>query len=156
MRLVSLRFSKGWHARVLRSQRIAQTLEGQEHAPTETSRTLSPGPDPWSFVKFQGRPFLPTAFTGFGAHGARPIHPAVTVGRPHWHSVCIDFVLGQCFRIVVIMRLTILATIAIAPRFVILQNMVCHQCTSTRSHTSAQASSHHPSPWARTCKCMFL
>ena len=97
-------------------QRIAGTLVGQEHAPTETSRPLSPGPRPlWSFAKFRGRPSLATPLIGFGAHGARPhTHPAVTVGGPHWHSVCVCFhvflVFGQYFSIVVIMRPTILAT----------------------------------------------
>ena len=97
-------------------QRIAGTLVGQEHAPTETSRPLSTGPHP-SFA---------TPLIGFGAHGARP-------------SVCGGFhvflVLGQFFRIVVIMRLRILATIAIDPLFEIIRTkLAINSCTSPRSH----------------------
>ena len=126
-------------------QRIAGTLVGQEHAPTETSRPLSTGPHTlWSFAKFRGRPSFATPPIGFGAHGARPhIHPAVTVGGPYRHSVCDGFhvflVLGQYFRIVVIMRLRILATIAIDPPndplFEIIRTIVAiNSCTSPRSH----------------------
>ena len=121
-------------------QRIAGTLVGQEHAPTETSRPLSTRPPLWSFAKFRGRPSFATPLIGFGAHGARPhIHPAVTVGGPYWHSVCDGFhvflVLGQYFRIVVIMGLRILATIAIDPLFEIIRTMVAiNSCTSPRSH----------------------
>ena len=114
---------------------------GQEHAPTETSRPLSTGPTHlWSFAKFRGRPSFATPLIGFGAHGARPhIHPAVIVGGPYWHSVCDGFhvflVLGQYFRIVVIMRLRILATIAIDPLFEIIRTTVAiNSCTSPRSH----------------------
>ena len=76
----------------------------------------------------------------FGAHGAGPhIHPAVTVGGPHWHSVRVGLhvflVLGQYFRIVVIVGLTVLATIAIAPLFVIIPTITAiNRCTSPRSH----------------------
>ena len=122
-------------------QRIAGTLVGQEHAPTETSRPLSTGPHPCGRLQSFGaaRPFA-TALIGFGAHGARPhIHPAVTVGGPSWHSVCDGFpvflVFGQYFRIVVIMRLRILATIAINPLFEIIRTIVAiNSCTSPRSH----------------------
>ena len=67
------------------------------------------------------------------------IHPAVTVGGPYWHSVCDGFhvflVLGQYLRIVVIMRLRILATIAIDPLFEIIRTIVAtNSCTSPRSH----------------------
>ena len=77
---------------------------------------------------------------GTCAHGARPHkHPAVTVGGPHWHSVCDGFhvflVLGQHFRIVVIMRLRMLATIAIDPLFEIIRTIVAiNSCNSPRSH----------------------
>ena len=122
-------------------QRIAGTLVGQEHVPTETSRPPVHWPTPlWSFAKFRGRPSFATPLFGFGAHGARPhIHPAVTVGGSYWHSVCDGFhvllVLGQYFRIVVIMKLRILATIAIDPLFEILRTIVAiNSCTSPRSH----------------------
>ena len=70
-------------------------------------------------------------------------------------SVCVGlhlfFVLGQYFRIVVIIRHTILATIAIAPLFVFFSNHNGHQqLQPAREATSAQASSNHPPPWART------
>ena len=83
---------------------------------------------------------VPGPLIGFGAHGARPhIHPAVTVGGHCWHSVCDGFhvflVLGQYFRIVVIMRLRFLATIAIDPLFEIIRTVVAiNSCTSPRSH----------------------
>ena len=136
-----------WHFTRAFPQRIAGTLVGQEHAPTETSRPLSTGPDLalhtcvspthrrnpcgpgtcahwdfqtpvhwprplWSFAKFRGRPSLATPLIGFGADGDRPhVHPAGTVRGPYWHSVCgglhVFLVLGQYFRIVVIMRLRI-------------------------------------------------
>ena len=122
-------------------QRIAGTLVGQEPAPTQTSRPLSTGPDPCGRLQSfgAGRPLLRLSL-GFGAHGAPPhIHPAVTVGGPHWHSVCdglhVFLVLGQYFRIVVIMRLRILATIAIDPLFENFRTtMTINSCTSPRSH----------------------
>ena len=106
---------------------------GQEHAPTETSRPLVHWPRPlWSFAKFRGRPSLSTPLIGFGADGDRPhTHPAVTVRGPYWHSVCdglhVFLVLGQYFRIVVIMRLRILATIATDPLFEIVRTVSGYQ-----------------------------
>ena len=144
-------------------QRIAGTLVGQEHAPTETSRPLSTGPHPlWSFAKFRGRSSFATPLIGFGAHGARPhIHPAVTVGGPYWHSVCDGFhvfrVLGQYFRIVVIMRLRILATIAIDLLFEIIQNygglQQLHQPAKPHRHKQRPATHHHG---RGPCMCIFL
>ena len=101
------------------SQRIEGTLVGQEHAPTETSRPLSTGPDTCGRLQSFGaaRPLLRLSF-GFGAQGARPhIHPTFAVGEPYRHAACdslhVFLILGQYFRIVVIMRLRILATVAI-------------------------------------------
>ena len=88
-------------------QRIAGTLVGQEHAPTEKSRPPRPL---WSFAEFRGPPVL-----GYASHWVwgPHRHPAVTFGGPYWHWVCVGvhvfFVLGQCYR---------LATIAIDPLFV--------------------------------------
>ena len=114
------------------------------------------GSDPCGRLhRFRGRPSLATPLIGFGAHGARPhIHPAVTVGGPYWHSIRVALhvflVLGQHFRIVVIMRLTIMATIAIAPLFVIIRTIMPSTVAPAREATSAQASSRHPPPLART------
>ena len=102
-------------------------------------------PDPlaqtlWSIAKFRGRSSFATPLIGFWAHGARPhTHPAVTVAGPYWHSVCdglhVFLVLGQHFRIVVIMRLRILATIASDPLFENFRTtMPINSCTSPRSH----------------------
>ena len=121
-------------------QRIAGTLVGQEYAPTDFQTPVHWPTLLWSFAKFRGRPSFAAPLIGFGAHGARPhIHPAVTVGGPYWHSDCDGFhvflVLGQYFRIVVIMRLRILATIAIDPLFEIIRTLVAiNSCTSPRSH----------------------
>ena len=107
---------------------------------------LRDGQDPlWSFAKFRGRPSFATPLIGFWAHGTRQhIHPAVTVGGPYWHLVCDGFhvflVLGQYIKIVVIMRLRILATIAIDRLF---ENIKTGMAI-TREATSAQAAS--PSP----------
>ena len=96
-------------------------------------------PDPW-FAKIRGRPSLAAPLIGIRAHGARPhVHPAVTVGGPCWHSVRVGLhvllVLGQYCRIVVIMRLTNLATTAIAPLFVSKRTIMgINSCTSPRSH----------------------
>ena len=65
-------------------------------------------------------------------------------------------VLGQHFRIVVIMRLRILATIAIDPLFEIIRpfvaiNSLLHQ----PAKPSAQAASRHPPPWAGTLQVHF-
>ena len=94
-------------------QRSARTLVGQEHAATETSRPMCHGPDPCGRLQ--------------------RLHPSVTVGGPYWHSV---LVLGQYFRVAVITRLTILATIAIDPLFEIIRTfMAINSCTSPRRHT---------------------
>ena len=142
-------------------QRIAGTLVGQEHAPTETS-SLSTGPDPlWSFAKFRGRPTFAALLIGFWAHGARPhIHPAVTVGGPYWHSVCdglhVFLVLGQQFRIVVIMRLRILA-IAIDPLFEIIRTvMAINSCTSPRSHIGTSSVPSPTTTGADTASAFFF
>ena len=156
--IVLLQFSKqGWHAWGFSfHQRIAGTLVGQEHAPTETSRPLSTGPDPC------GRPCKdsgPPLSLGLEPHGGRPhTHPAFTVGGHHWHSVCDGLqVLCQYFRNVVIMRLRILATIAIDPLFESFSNFLWPSTVApAREATSAQAASHHPTPLARTLQVHFL
>ena len=133
-------------------QRIAGTLVGQEHFQTPVH-----WPTPlWSFAKFRGRPSFATPLIGFGAHGARPhIHPAVTVGGPYWHSVCDGFhvflVLGQYFRIVVIMRLRILATIAIDPLFEKISNYCGHQQLHqpAKPHRHKQPGPLWFTPWKR-------
>ena len=142
-------------------QRIAGTLVGQDHAPTETSRPLSTGPDPCGPSQgVGGRPSFATPLIGFWAHGARPhIHPAITVGGPSWYSVCdglhVFLVLGQHFRILVIMRLRSLATIATDPLFEIIRTIVSSTVTAAREATSAQAASRHPPPWARSLQVHF-
>ena len=128
------------HVRFLNASQ--EPFVGQEHSPTETSRPLSTGPDPCGRLQSFGaaRPLLRLSL-GLGRRGARPhIHPAVTVGGPCWHSVCdglhVFLVLGQYFRIVVIMRLRILATIALTrcSKLYELPVMAITRCTSPRSH----------------------
>ena len=132
---------------------IARTLVGQEHAPTGTSRPLSPGPDPYGRWQSFGaaRPWLRLSW-GLGPRCSATHTSRGCSRRAHWHSVCVGLpvflALGQQIRIVVVMRLTILATIAIAPLFVTIRKiMAINNCTEA---TSAQASSCHPPPRART------
>ena len=106
-----------------------RTLVGQEHAPSETSRPLSTGPDPcgrWpSFAA--ARPLLRFSL-GFGP---------TMLGHTYIPQLQSEgaLVLGQYFRIVVIMRLRIFATIAIDPLFEIIRTvMAINSCTSPRSH----------------------
>ena len=120
-------------------QRIAGTLVGQEHASTETSRPLSTGPDPCGRLQSFGPPVLCYASHWVLGPRCSATHPAVTVAGPYWHSVCdglhVFLVLGQHFRIVVIMRLRILATIASDLMFEIIRTfMAINSCTSPRSH----------------------
>ena len=64
-------------------QRIAGTLVGQEHAPTETSRPLSTGPDPCGSLQSFGaaRPLLRLSL-GLGPTVLRPhIQPAGHIRR---------------------------------------------------------------------------
>ena len=127
---------------VFRSPNASQEpLWAKNMRSTETSRPLSIGPDFCGRLQSFGcARLLATAPIGFGAHGAQPhMHPAVIVGGPYWHSVCDGFhviiVLGQYFRIVVIMKLRILATIAIVPLFESRQTIVAiNSCTIPRSH----------------------
>ena len=122
-------------------------------------RLRLPGPCPLAqtpvvVCKVSGRPSFATPLIGFGAHGARPhIHPAVAVGGPYWHSVGdglhMFLVLGQYFRIVVIMRLRILAT-------KLYELFWPSTVAPDREATSAQAASHHPPPRARTLQVHFL
>ena len=155
---VYFNFRKGWRAWVFRSTN-AGTVVGQQHATTETSRPLSTGQTPVVVCKVSGPPVL--CYASHWAHGAQPhIHPAVTFGGPYWHSVCdglrVFLVLGQYFRIVVFMRLRILATIAIDPLFEITRTfMAINSCTSPEA-TSAQAASHHPPPWADSASAFFF
>ena len=115
----------------------------------------------WSFAKFRGHPSFATPLIGFWSHGARPHrHPAVTFGGPYWHSVCdglrVFLVLGQYFRIVVFMRLRILATIAIDPLFEITRTfMAINSCTSPGSHIGT-SSVPSPTTMGGLCKCIFL
>ena len=116
-------------------------------------------PRPLWFFLCLGRPVLGYAsLIRFGAHGARPhIHLAVTVGS--WHSVSVGLhvflVLGHNSRIVVIMSLTILATIAMDPLSVIIRTrMSINFCTSPRSHIGT--SSIPPlTPWVWTLQVLF-
>ena len=115
-------------------QRIAGTLVRPLRLPDPT------GPDPCGRLQFRGRPSFATPLIGFG-WGPRcsATHPAVTVGGPHWHSVCrglhVFLVLGQYFRSVVTMRLRILATIAIDPLFENIRTILAiNSCTNPRSH----------------------
>ena len=125
---------------------------GQEPAPTETSRPVHWPRRVWSFGKFRGLPSLATSLIGFG--------PTVLCYTFLGYSQS-ECPIGTLFalaimRIVVIMRLTILATIAIAPLFVILRTMATNSCTSPRSHIGTSII---PSPTTMTadpCKYMFL
>ena len=121
-------------------QRIAGTLVGQEHAPTETSRPLSNGLHPCGRLQSFGPPVL--CYASHWLWGPRCSATHTSRGysrRPYWHSVCDGFhvflVLGQYFRIVVIRRLRILATIAIDPLSEIIRTTVAiNSCASPRSH----------------------
>ena len=136
------------------SQRIEGTLVGQEHAPTETSRPLSTGPDTCGRLQSFGaaRPLLRLSF-GFGAHGARPhMHSTFTVGGPHRHAACdglhVFLVLGQYLRIVVIMRLRILAAIAIDNG-----HLQLHQPAKPHRHKQRPVTHHHG---RGPCECIFF
>ena len=155
-------FRKGWHAWVFRSLNASQEPLWARNMRALRLQTPVHWPTPlWSFAKFRGRPSFATHPIGFEAHGARPhIHTAVTVGGRYCHSVCDGFhvflVLGQYFRIVVIMRLRILATIAIDPLFEIKRTKVAiNSCTSPRSHigTSSVPPPHHHG--RGPCRCKF-
>ena len=100
--------------------------------------------------KVSGRPSFAAPLIGFWAHGARPhIHPAVTVGGPFWHSVC-DGLRVSLVRQYVIMRLRILATIAIDP----LRNYTqLHQPAKPHRHKQRPITHHHGHG---PCKCVFL
>ena len=136
-------------------QRIAGTLVAQEHAPTETSRPLSTGPDPCGRLQSFGPPVLCCASHWvLGPRcSATHTHPAVTVAGPFWHSVCDGlrvFLVRQYFRIVVIMRLRILATSAIDP----LRNYTpLHQPAKPHRHKQRPITHHHGHG---PLKCVFL
>ena len=139
-------FRASWHFMCV-SQRIARTLVGQEHAPTKTS----PGRDLCGRLQSFGaaRPWLRLAL-GLAPDGARP-HISVRV-RFHVFRV-----LGQYSRVVVIMRLTVLATIAIAKVFVIMRTiMAINSCTSPRSHIGTSIIPSPTTVGRGPCKCMFL
>ena len=123
------------------SHRIAGTLVGQEHAPTETSRHLSTGPEPCGRLQSFGaaRPLLRLSMgsgpTVLGHTYIPRLQSEGPIGTRFAMAFMKILVFGHYFRIVVIMRLRILATIAIDSLFETIRTFVAiNSCTSPRSH----------------------
>ena len=134
-------FRKGWHAWVFRFLNASQEpLWARNMRPLRLPDPCPLAHTPVVVCKVSGPPVLFYASHWlWGTRCSPHIHPAVTVGGSYWHSVCDGFhvllVLCQNFRIVVIMRLRILATIASDPLFEIIRTIVAiNSCTSPRSH----------------------
>ena len=126
---------------------------GQERAPTETSRPLSTSPDPCGRLQSFGaaRPVLRLSLA---------LGPTVLGHTYIPLSVCdglhVFLVLGQYFRIVVIMRLRISATIAIDPLFEIVRTKWPSTVAPARSHIGTSSVPLPTTIGAGPCKCIFF
>ena len=133
-------------------------LVGLEHAPTETSRPLSPRRDYCGRLQSFGaaRPWLRLSL-GLGPTVLGHTHTAVTVGVPCWHSVpvglLVSFVLGQYFTIVVIMRIHHRHRTNVRNYMNCYIHQQFHLPATPHRHKRHPVTHHHG---RGLCKCMFL